>query len=157
MGELRLLHPISSNLKQPKLPVSAEEILELLRQQHNWAFQPIAFFGQPALRTYANGRRLTVFPLNADQLQTIAATDTTPIAWDFVRGQIGLAIAGQLTDEHFEQCWTWLRGTNLSDIWLDPAMQALAFRSASQSLRQAGVSPQDILRDYFGPNDVSAQ
>ncbi|WP_017324338.1 hypothetical protein [Synechococcus sp. PCC 7336] len=133
--------------------MSAEEILDLLRQQYNWNFKPLEFFGNPALRTFANGKRLTAFPVTTPQLLNMAETCTTPIAWDFVRGQIALAIAGQLTGTQFDRCWHWLRSTNLLDIWLDPDMQSLAFDRASSTLQQVGISPHQLLQDYFDSAD----
>lgn len=119
--------------------MNAEDVLDRFVSMYGWEVRRIRLFEAPALSVYAGRNRLTVIPVRATDLQQMVELDSFPAAWDFVHGQIILAIAGRLSESDYQHVWKKLRRSHFIDLWLDENMRAIAARNAAEALGAAGI------------------
>lgn len=119
--------------------MNPDAILDTFIAVYGWAGRRIHLFEQPAMSVYAGLQRLTVIPVTAADLQQMVEADRFPATWDFVHGQIILAIAGSLSEPEYLYVWGRLRRTTLIDLWLEDDMRAIAADKAAIALKNAGI------------------
>ncbi|MEM6447769.1 MAG: hypothetical protein AAF704_14585 [Cyanobacteria bacterium P01_D01_bin.123] len=119
--------------------MKAEEVLDRFVSIYGWDGRRIWLFGSPAMSIYAGLHRLTVIPVTAIDLWRMAAADSFPATWDFVHGQIVLAIAGHLHRTQYLELWKRLRRSHLIDLWLEDDMRTIAAENAAAALKEAGI------------------
>lgn len=119
--------------------MNPERILDTFVAIYEWEGRRTHLFDVPVLSVYVGLQRITVIPVTAADLQQMVARDAFPATWDFVHGQIILAIAGQVSEAEYQELWQRLRRSTLIDLWLDDEMRAIAADKAATALKNAGI------------------
>ncbi|MEO0853710.1 MAG: hypothetical protein AAFY15_09440 [Cyanobacteria bacterium J06648_11] len=119
--------------------MNPQRILDRFVAIYGWEGRHTHLFDVPTLSVYVGLQRLTVIPVAATDLKQMVERDAFPATWDFVHGQIILAIAGRLDPADYPTVWQRLRRSTLIDLWIENDMRAIAADNAATALKTAGI------------------